>query len=42
VRDCWSPEETDVYNNTSWRFRLVLPGHGHSDTVKVRVRSSDF
>ena len=42
MRYYWTADEKDVYNNTSWRFRFVLPGHGHSDTVKVRVRSADF
>jgi hypothetical protein len=42
TRYYWGPDESDVYNNTSWRFRFALPGHGHSDTVKVRVRSADF
>ena len=25
-----------------WQFRFVLPGHGHTDAVKVRVRSANF
>jgi hypothetical protein len=38
----WTPGEDDVYNFTAWRFRFVIPGHGVSDTVKVRVRSDEF
>jgi len=38
----WVPREGDTYNFTAWRFRFVIPGHGHSDTVKVHVRSDEF
>ena len=42
ARYSWIPDDSDVYNNTSWRFRMVLPGHGSSDTVRIRIRSDDF
>ena len=38
----WIPGDEDVHNNTSWRFRFKIPGHGRSDIVRVRVRSDDF
>jgi hypothetical protein len=38
----WETTEDDIHNFTSWRFRYVLPRHGHSDTVKVRVITPDF
>lgn len=38
----WETSDEDIHNFTSWRFRYVLPGHGHSDTVKVRVITPDF
>lgn len=38
----WVPTDQDVRNNTSWRFRFKIPGHGRSDIVRVRVRSDDF
>ena len=38
----WVPRDEDVRNNTSWRFRFKIPGHGRSDIVRVRVRSDDF
>ena len=38
----WVPRKGDIYNYTPWRFRFVIPGHGSSDTVKVRVRSEEF
>ena len=38
----WVPRDEDVRNNTSWRFRFKIPGHGRSDVVRVRVRSDDF
>ena len=42
VRWLWVPRDQDVHNNTSWRFRFKIPGHGRSDIVRVRVRSDDF
>lgn len=38
----WTPREDDIFNYTSWRFRFVIPSHGTSDTVMVRVRSDEF
>ena len=38
----WVPRDQDVHNNTSWRFRFKMPGHGRSDIGRVRVRSDDF
>jgi hypothetical protein len=38
----WDPSDSDIHNFTSWRFRYVLPQHGHSDTVKIRVITPDI
>jgi len=38
----WETSFDDVHNFTSWQFRYVLPRHGHSDTVKVRVITPDI
>jgi hypothetical protein len=37
----WITDEGDIHNFTSWTFRWVLPRHGHSDIVKVRVITPD-
>lgn len=39
IRWNWHTTVQDVHNFTSWRFRFVIPGHGQSDIVKVRVIS---
>lgn len=41
VHWAWVPEQ-DIHNETSWKFRFTIPGHGRSDIVRVRVRSDDF
>lgn len=38
----WETTDDEIHNWTSWRLRYVLPGHGHSDTVKVRVSTPDI
>jgi hypothetical protein len=34
----WQTTEQDVHNYASWRFRMIVPGHGQSrKDVRVRV-----
>lgn len=33
----WQTTQDDIYPFRPWNFRYVLPGHGHSDTVRVKV-----
>jgi hypothetical protein len=42
IRWAWSLGDEDIYNFTPWRFRFAIPHHGHSDTVRVLIRSSEF
>lgn len=42
IRWAWSLSDEDIYNYTPWRFRFTIPQHGHSNTVQVLVRSSEF